>query len=108
MRPCPGRQLADANVPAILSFNGLERILRSESVADVQRRIGGLSLGGSSMSLDSVSLNSEAVLHAAPAAEQSLDQREARAAWREWIVTAVATTLAILIVAGVAVLMGMG
>jgi succinate dehydrogenase hydrophobic anchor subunit len=55
-----------------------------------------------------MSLDSEALVHAAPAAEQNLDQHEARAAWREWIVVAVATTLAILIVAGVAVLMEMG
>jgi succinate dehydrogenase hydrophobic anchor subunit len=60
-----------------------------------------------SVSLDSASLDSEALAHAAPAAEESLDEREARAAWREWIVMAVATTLAILVVAGVAVLMGM-
>jgi succinate dehydrogenase hydrophobic anchor subunit len=61
-----------------------------------------------SASFDSAALDSEALVHAAPAAEESLEQREARAAWREWIVTAVATTLAILVVAGVAVLMGMG
>jgi succinate dehydrogenase hydrophobic anchor subunit len=61
-----------------------------------------------SASFDSATLDSEALVHVAPAAEESLEQREARAAWREWIVTAVATTLAILVVAGVAVLMGMG
>jgi succinate dehydrogenase hydrophobic anchor subunit len=60
------------------------------------------------MSFDSASLDREALVHAAPAAEESLEQREARAAWREWVVMAVATTLAILVVAGVAVLMGMG
>jgi succinate dehydrogenase hydrophobic anchor subunit len=59
------------------------------------------------MSFDSASLDSEALVHAAPAAEESLEQREARAAWREWVVMAIATTLAILVVAGVAVLMGM-
>jgi succinate dehydrogenase hydrophobic anchor subunit len=61
-----------------------------------------------SASLDSAPLDREVLAHAAPAAEESLEQREARAAWREWIVMAVATTLAILVVAGVAVLMGMG
>ncbi|HEY6832589.1 MAG TPA: hypothetical protein VI251_08870 [Pseudolabrys sp.] len=54
-----------------------------------------------------MSLDSEALLRAAPAVEESLDEREARAAWREWIVTIVATSIAVLIVAGVAVLMGM-
>jgi hypothetical protein len=54
-----------------------------------------------------MSFDSEALLRAAPAAEESLDEREARAAWREWIFMIVATSVAVLIVAGVAVLMGM-